>query len=142
MFAVIKTGGKQYRVCPGDKIKVEKLGVRAGGKVVFDEVLMVGGGDVAVGCPTVEGAAVKATAIKHGLGNKIIVYKFKRRKGYHKKQGHRQDYTLVEILDVLTDANEVKKAIEERDADAASAPAEEAVADSQAEDSASGSEEE
>jgi large subunit ribosomal protein L21 len=96
MYAVIESGGKQYRVAEGDEINVEKLAVEAGKNVEIDRVLMVSTGDgVTVGTPTVEGATVKATVKGHGRGKKIIVYKHK--KNYHKKQGHRQDYTRLHI---------------------------------------------
>jgi len=102
MYAVIKTGGQQYRVSPGDKLKIEKLEAEAGSDVVFDEVLLIGGGDsVQVGTPTVANAKVTAKVQEHGRGKKVIIYKYKRRKGYHKKQGHRQDYTLVLIQNVV-----------------------------------------
>jgi len=98
MFAVIKTGGKQYRVSPGDKLRVEKLSVEAGSAVVFGEVLMIGDGqELKVGAPTVASAEVKATVQEHGRGEKLTMRKYSRRLGYHKKQGHRQDYTLVRI---------------------------------------------
>ncbi len=96
MYAVIESGGKQYRVAEGDEIQVEKLDIEAGKKVDLDRVLMVADeGDVKVGSPTVEGAKVKATVKEHGRGKKIIVYKHK--KNYHKKQGHRQSYTRLHI---------------------------------------------
>ena len=106
MYAIIKTGGKQYRVSPGEKIKVEKLDSETGGQVELSEVLAVGKGqDMEVGSPLVQGARVKATVVEHGRGRKIMVYRFKRRKGYHKKQGHRQDYTLLKIDEVLKGAD-------------------------------------
>ncbi|RME98580.1 MAG: 50S ribosomal protein L21 [Chloroflexi bacterium] len=96
MYAVIESGGKQYRVAEGDEIRVEKLAVEAGKNVEFDRVLMVAGEDgVKVGKPTVDGVTVSGTVTGHGRGKKIIVYKHK--KNYHKKQGHRQDYTAVRI---------------------------------------------
>ena len=96
MYAVIESGGKQYRVAEGDEIQVEKLDIETGKEVDLDRVLMVGGeGDVKVGSPTVEGAKVKATVKGHLRGKKIIVYKHK--KNYHKKQGHRQNYTRLHI---------------------------------------------
>ncbi len=99
MYAVIESGGKQYRVAEGDEIKVEKLAVEAGNKVEFDRVLMVSGEDgVKVGNPVVEGAQVSATVKGHGRGKKIIVYKHK--KNYHKKQGHRQDFTRLQIDEI------------------------------------------
>ena len=98
MFAIIETGGKQYKVSEGDELFVEKLDVEAESEVVFDKVLMVEG---KVGTPYVEGATVKATVEKHGKGKKIIVYKYKSKKNYHKKQGHRQPYTKVKITKIL-----------------------------------------
>ncbi len=95
MFAIIETGGKQYKVSEGDELFVEKLDVEAESEVVFDKVLMVEG---KVGTPYVKGATVKATVVKHGKGKKIIVYKYKSKKNYHKKQGHRQPYTKVKVV--------------------------------------------
>ncbi len=98
MYAVIETGGKQYRVNQGDVIKVEKLTVDVGQKVDFDRVLLVGeGSDVKVGNPLVDGASVSGTVVEQDRHRKIVVFKMKRRKGYRRKQGHRQDYTGVLI---------------------------------------------
>jgi len=98
MYAVIETGGKQYRVNQGDVIKVEKLSADVGEKVDFDRVLLVGEGtDVKVGSPTVDGATVSGTVVEQDRHRKIIVFKMKRRKNYRRKQGHRQDYTGVLI---------------------------------------------
>ena len=98
MYAVIKTGGKQYRVAQGDTLKVEKLDVGEGDAVEFDQVLMVGEGeDVKIGTPYVEGSRVTATVKAHGRGDKIEVIKFRRRKHHMKRMGHRQDYTELEI---------------------------------------------
>ena len=97
MYAIIATGGKQYKVAEGDIINVEKLGVAAGEAVTFDQVLAVINGELAIGCPTVEGATVSATVVKEGKAKKVIVYKYKRKSGYHKKNGHRQQYTQVKI---------------------------------------------
>ena len=94
MYAVIATGGKQYRVSEGDVIRVEKLGAEADSKFTFDQVLYVDG---KVGNPTVEGASVEATVVGDGKAKKVIVYKYKRKTGYHKKNGHRQQYTEVKI---------------------------------------------
>ena len=97
MYAVIETGGKQYKVQQGDVLFVEKLGLEEGDSVKFDKVLMVGKEDgLVVGAPYVEGAAVEATVVKNGKDKKIIVYKFKAKKNYRRKQGHRQPYTKVE----------------------------------------------
>ncbi len=98
MYAIIETGGKQYKVSEGDFVFVEKLDVEAGSDVTIDKVLVVANGDdVKVGAPYVEGATVTASAVKNGKEKKIIVYKYKPKKGYHKKQGHRQPYTKLEI---------------------------------------------
>lgn len=96
--AIIRTGGKQYRVAKGDVLRVEKLGGDVGAKVEFDDVLMVGAGDGAkVGTPTVNGAKVTAEIKRHGRGKKLIVYKFRRRKQYRRKNGHRQAFTEIEV---------------------------------------------
>ena len=97
MYAIIATGGKQYKVSEGDIITIEKLGIEAGEKVTFDQVLAVSGDDLKIGNPTVDGATVNATVVKEGRGKKVIVYKYKRKTGYHKKNGHRQSYTQVKI---------------------------------------------
>ncbi|MGN0383143.1 MAG: 50S ribosomal protein L21 [Eubacterium sp.] len=97
MYAIIATGGKQYKVSEGDVIRVEKLGASAGETVVFDQVLLISGDDVVIGNPTVEGATVNASVVCEGKGKKVIVYKYKRKSGYHKKNGHRQQYTEVKI---------------------------------------------
>ena len=125
MYAVIQTGGKQYRVAPGEKLKVEKLDKAPGDSVEFGEVLLAGEGEsVEVGSPLVSDAVVKATVVKHGRGKKLIIYKFKRRKGYHKKQGHRQDYTLVQI-DEITAGGKTAKAPEDEEKPAEAEAAEE-----------------
>ena len=96
--AVLKTGGKQYRVEPGAVLRVEKLLAEVGTKVEFDDVLLVGsGGDAKIGTPIVAGAKVTGTVTAHGRGDKVIVYKFRRRQQYRRKQGHRQAYTEVRI---------------------------------------------
>ena len=97
MYAIIATGGKQYKVAEGDVIRVEKLGAAEGENVVFDQVLVVSGDEVKVGNPTVAGATVTASVVKEGKAKKVIVYKYKRKTGYHKKNGHRQQYTQVKI---------------------------------------------
>ncbi|KJZ08425.1 MAG: 50S ribosomal protein L21 [Marinomonas sp.] len=98
MFAVIKTGGKQYRVQEGQVLKVEKLAVEAGGSVDFNEVLLVSNGDdVKVGAPVVEGVKVAAEVVSHGRGDKVKILKFRRRKHSMKRQGHRQWFTEVKI---------------------------------------------
>ena len=97
MYAIIATGGKQYTDSEGDVIKVEKLGLNAGDTVTFDLVLFVNNGEAKVGEPTVAGATVEASVIKEGRAKKVIVYKYKRKTGYHKKNGHRQSFTQVKI---------------------------------------------
>ncbi|MCI8853040.1 MAG: 50S ribosomal protein L21 [Lachnospiraceae bacterium] len=97
MYAIIATGGKQYKVAEGDVIRVEKLGAEAGSTYTFDQVLAVGGDSLTVGNPTVDGASVEASVIGDGKAKKVIVYKYKRKSGYHKKNGHRQQYTEVKI---------------------------------------------
>ncbi|MBI5235691.1 MAG: 50S ribosomal protein L21 [Deltaproteobacteria bacterium] len=101
MFAVIKTGGKQYRVKEGDVLKFEKLEGEAGGNIEFSEVLAVGLGDaIKIGAPSVSGAKVVGRIVEHGKHKKIIVFKKRRRKGFAKKQGHRQIFTCVEIQSI------------------------------------------
>lgn len=97
MYAVIVTGGKQYKVAEGDVIQIEKLGLEAGAAVTFDQVLLVNNGDLVVGNPTVANAKVTGSVVEEGKGKKVIVYKYKRKSGYHKKQGHRQPFTKVKI---------------------------------------------
>ncbi len=97
MYAVIETGGKQYKVEQDDVLFIEKLDVEAGDTVKFDKVLAVGGDELKIGAPYVDGATVEATVEKNGKSKKIIVYKYKPKKHYHKKQGHRQPYTKVKI---------------------------------------------
>jgi large subunit ribosomal protein L21 len=100
--AIIRTGGKQYRVEPGRSFKIEKLDVEVGSKLVFDEVLMTGKGtDATIGTPKVEGATVEATVTYQGRHKKLIVYKFRRRKNYRQRRGHRQYFTEVKI-DAIT----------------------------------------
>ena len=98
MYAIIQTGGKQYRVSEGDVLSVEKLPVAEGEEVVFDQVLtVVADGDVKIGKPVLEGAKVTAKVVEHGKGKKILVFKYKAKSNYRKRQGHRQPYTKVEI---------------------------------------------
>ena len=98
MYAIIKTGGKQYMVNEGDVISIEKLEIAAGEKVLFDEVLAVSkDGDLKIGAPVVSGVNVEATVLEQGRGKKIIVFKYKPKKDYRKKQGHRQPFTKIKI---------------------------------------------
>ena len=97
MYAIIATGGKQYTVSEGDVIYIEKLGKNAGDTVTFDQVLFVNNGEAKVGEPTVAGASVTACVVEEGKAKKVIVYKYKRKTGYHKKNGHRQPFTKVKI---------------------------------------------
>jgi large subunit ribosomal protein L21 len=104
MYAVIRTGGKQYKVAENDVILVEKLDGEAGASIQLDDVLMVGDEDkTTVGTPTVEGASVAATVVEQGRGDKILVFKKKRRKNYRRTMGHRQDLTVLRITDILAD---------------------------------------
>lgn len=101
MYAIIRTGGKQYRVSEGDVLNVEKLNVEEGQEVVFDEVLtIVNDGDVKVGAPTVAGAKVTAKVAKQGKADKIFVFKYRTKSNYRKRQGHRQPFTQVEITSI------------------------------------------
>ncbi|MCB9537838.1 MAG: 50S ribosomal protein L21 [Myxococcales bacterium] len=101
MYAIIKTGGKQYRVSKGQALRVEKLDGEVGDALDLEQVLLVGGdGDTRIGTPFLDGAKVGATIKAQGRAKKIIVFKKKRRKGYHKKQGHRQAYTEIEITGI------------------------------------------
>ena len=102
MYAVFRTGGKQFRAEPGARLRVPSLQAEPGSSVVFDDVLIAGNGEetVQVGTPKVDGASVKAEVIRHGRTDKIIVFKRKRRKGYRKKQGHRQGFTEIRVDEV------------------------------------------
>ena len=101
MYAIIETGGKQYKVQEGDVIYIEKLNVEADAKISFDKVLAVGSDDgIKVGDPYVKGAKVAATAIKNGKGKKVVVFTYKPKKNEKRKKGHRQPYTKVEIISV------------------------------------------
>jgi large subunit ribosomal protein L21 len=101
MYAVVKTGGKQYRVSAGEKVKVEQIAADVGAEIVLGEVLFLGNGeDVRMGTPLVDGAAVTAKVVGHGRGEKIRIFKMRRRKHYRKTQGHRQNFTEIEILGI------------------------------------------
>jgi len=103
MYAIIQTGGKQYRVAPGDVVKIEKLSGKVGDSVAFDKVLLTSDGEnVNFGNPYLESIKVKGRITRHGKDKKIVVFKYKRRKGYRKKQGHRQDFTLIKVEDIQT----------------------------------------
>ena len=103
MFAVIKTGGKQYLVSPGDKIKVEKLDVEQGKEIIFDQVLLLEKGkSIKIGDPLVKGAKVKAMALEQGREKKVTILKYKPKKRYQVKKGHRQPFTEIEILKILS----------------------------------------
>ncbi len=105
MFAVIRTGGKQYKVAAGDVIKVEKLAGEAGASLTLDDVLMVSdAGKTTIGTPVVAGASVTATVVAQGRGEKVIVFKKKRRQNYRRKNGHRQDLTILRITDISASA--------------------------------------
>ena len=100
MYAIIVTGGKQYKVEAGDEIMVEKLDNEIGDKVNFDVLMMAEGENVQIGKPVLEGVCAKAEVLEHGKGKKVIVFKYKPKKDYRKKQGHRQPYTKVKILSI------------------------------------------
>lgn len=112
MYAVVKTGGKQYRVSKDDILRVEKLDGEAGDVVTLDTVLMVGGeaGDVTVGAPTVDGASVAAEIVEQMRDKKIVIFKKRRRQNYRRKKGHRQHLTVLKVTDILTDGAKPKKA--------------------------------
>ena len=101
MYAVVKTGGKQYRVAAGEKLKVEGIPADVGAEIVLDQVLLVANGEnITMGTPLVRGASVTAKVVGHGRGEKIRIFKMRRRKHYRKTQGHRQNYTELEILGI------------------------------------------
>lgn len=102
MYAVLETGSKQYRVSTGDTLKIERLPIEAGKPVTFDRVLLVNtDGKVTVGSPTVLGATVEADVVEHIRGDKVVTFKMKRRKGYHKTIGHRQELTVVKVTEII-----------------------------------------
>ena len=124
MYAVIKTGGKQYKVEAGATLKVEKLLGDVGSKVVIDKVLMINDGDTTtIGAPLVAGATVSATVISHGRADKVMIFKFRRRKHYRKTQGHRQSFTEIQIGEILAAGTVSNKAAAEKPAKAKAAKA-------------------
>ena len=114
MFAVIKTGGKQYRVALEDKLQVARVAGNPGDVVEFGEVLVVGGEQPTLGNPTVAGATVAGEVLEHGRGPKVIAFKKRRRKNSRRKRGHRQEYTLVRITEILTDGKKANKEVQPR----------------------------
>ena len=101
MYAVVKTGGKQYRVSAGEKLRIEQIAADVGQEIVLDQVLLVADGEaLKMGAPLVSGAKVTAKVLKHGRGDKVHIFKLNRRKHYRKSQGHRQNYTEIEILGI------------------------------------------
>ena len=134
MFAVIRTGGKQYRVVAEDVIKVDKLSGEPGEIVQLGEVLVVGGDSLTLGAPTVAGASVAAEVLEQGRGPKIIAFKKRRRKNSRRKRGHRQDFTLLRVTEILTDGARPSK--EARSKRAAKAASSEAATDAAAADGA------
>ena len=101
MYAVVKTGGKQYRVQAGEKIRVEQIPAEVGQEIVLDQVLLVGAGDeIKLGAPLIAGATVKAKVLSQGRHDKVHIFKMRRRKHFRKSQGHRQNYTEIEILGI------------------------------------------
>ncbi|KQS87573.1 MULTISPECIES: 50S ribosomal protein L21 [unclassified Rhizobium] len=122
MFAVIKTGGKQYRVAANDVVTIEKLDGVAGDKIEFTEILMVGvGADATIGAPFVEGAVVSAEVVEQGRAKKVIAFKKRRRQNSKRTRGHRQHQTTVRILDIAAAAGKAKKASKKSDDAAAEA---------------------
>jgi len=102
MYAVIKSGGKQYRVAPGEKLRVEQLSADVGAEVNLGDVLLVAeGSNVRLGQPTLAGVSVKATVLAHGRGEKVRIFKMRRRKNYHRTQGHRQGYTEIKVEGIV-----------------------------------------
>jgi large subunit ribosomal protein L21 len=100
MYAVIESGGKQYRVQPGERLRVEKIAAETGSQITFPALLVADGANVRVGAPVVQGAQVKAEIVAEEKGPKLRIYKYRRRKGYRRKTGHRQVYTALKILDI------------------------------------------
>ena len=129
MYAVIRTGGKQYKVAPEDVLQIEKIEGAAGDAVQFPDVLMLGGeGEPMVGAPLVAGAAVSAEVVEQGRGPKVIIFKKRRRQNYRRKRGHRQDLTTVRILEIFTDGQAPALAPKETEA----APAADVAGEAQA----------
>jgi large subunit ribosomal protein L21 len=111
MYAVVKTGGKQYKVAAGEKFKVEQIAADVGQEIVLDQILAVGhGADLLIGAPLVSGAAIKATIVAHGRGDKVRIFKMRRRKHYQKRQGHRQNFTELFIAEISDGKGGVFKA--------------------------------
>ena len=123
MYAIIKSGGKQYRVQQDDEFRVEKLDAKVGDTVVFDEVVAVGGDKLIVGSPLVQGYAVQAEVLEQGKADKVIIYKYKAKKDYRRKNGHRQPYTLVKVTGIGDYKAEEKAAPAEDTAEAPKANA-------------------
>jgi large subunit ribosomal protein L21 len=124
MYAVIKTGGKQYKVAAGDKIKVEQMLADIGAEVMIDQVLAVGAGDsISIGAPLVSGASVTASVVSHGRHDKVRIFKMRRRKHYKKQQGHRQNYTELFVSKIASSLGEVTAS--QAPASAAATPAKE-----------------
>ena len=130
MFAVIKTGGKQYRVAPEDVIRIDRIDGEPGKVVEFGEVLVVGGETPAIGAPTVSGASVAGELIAHERGDKVIAFKKRRRKNSRRKRGFREEFTLIRITEILTDGKKANKTASPRPK-RAPAPAAEAGAEAQ-----------
>ena len=120
MYAVIRTGGKQYRVAPEDVLDIERVSGAVGDKVEFADVLLLGGGDgePQIGAPLVSGAMVAAEVVEHHRGEKIIIFKKKRRQNYRRRKGHRQELTTIRITDILANGQKAKKEAEAKPAEA------------------------
>jgi len=128
MFAVIKTGGKQYRVSAGDKLRIEKIKGEPGEIVQLGDVLVVGGDSVTLGAPTVAGASVAAEVLDQGRGPKVIAFKKRRRKNSRRKRGHRQDFVLIRISEILTNGAKPSKGPKPKPAPKAKKPKDEETA--------------
>lgn len=127
MFAVIKTGGKQYRVAADDEITIERVAGEAGDQVTFENVLMVGGDSPLIGAPTVDGASVVGEILAQARGEKIIIFKKRRRQNSRRRNGHRQDLSIVKITDILTDGKAAPKKAKAAAPKAEEAPAADAA---------------